>query len=261
MGDAAVGRRVKTAAAGVRELAVEAARVGADAAARAVEITDRKLAEGADELAEVGRKATKDLDKGTRASRRELRVNSVAARDEVLARAVKMRDPGRKAAEAVAAVVGSTGDSSRKRRKTVAAAKKDLTAALEEAKRAARGERGRKTRWPWLVAVAVVGVGAAVVLRAKRANPLVEEDEFEGVTPKEEAAARVNGHAAAPEGAPKPPSAPEKPAAGPPSGATKPPVTPPKPAVGAAKPPAKPTAAPESGAKKPAVSQENRPKR
>jgi hypothetical protein len=254
MGDAAVGRRVKTAAAGVRELAVEAARVGADAAARAVEITDRKLAEGADELAEVGRKATKDLDKGTRASRRELRVNSVAARDEVLARAVKMRDPGRKAAEAVAAVVGSTGDSSRKRRKTVAAAKKDLTAALEEAKRAARGERGRKTRWPWLVAVAVVGVGAAVVLRAKRANPLVEEDEFEGVTPKEEAAARVNGHAAAPEGAPKP-------AAGPPSGATKPPVTPPKPAVGAAKPPAKPTAAPESGAKKPAVSQENRPKR
>jgi hypothetical protein len=250
MGDAAVGQRVKTAAAGVRELAVEAARVGADAAARAVEITDRKLAEGADELAEVGRKATKDLDKGTRASRRELRVNSVAARDEVLARAVRMRDPGRKAAEAVAAVVGSTGDSTRKRRKTVAAAKKDLTAALEEAKSAARGERDRKARWPWLVAVAVVGAGVAVVLRARRANPLAEQDEFETASVKEEAAARVNGHAATPEGAPKPPSAPEKPA-----------VSPPKPVAGATKPPAKPTAAPESGTKKPAASRENSPKR
>ncbi|MFG1647715.1 hypothetical protein ACGFMK_46150 [Amycolatopsis sp. NPDC049252] len=255
MGDAAVGQRVKTAAAGVRELAVEAARVGADAAARAVEITDRKVTEGADELAAVGRKATKDWDKGTRASRRELRVNSVAARDEVLARAAKMRDPGRKAAEAVAAVVGSTGDSSRKRRKTVATAKKDLTAALAEAKSAAKGERGRKPRWPWLVAVAVVGAGVAVVLRAKRANPLVERDEFEGATPKEEAAARVNGHSATPQAAPKPPVTP---AATPPKPAA---VTPPKPAVGAAKPPAKPTAAPESGTKKPAASPENSPKR
>ncbi|MEA5367283.1 hypothetical protein VA596_47685 [Amycolatopsis sp., V23-08] len=258
MGDAAVGQRVKTAAAGVRELAVEAARVGADAAARAVEITDRKVAEGADELAAVGRKATKDWDKGTRASRRELRVNSVAARDEVLARAAKMRDPGRKAAEAVAAVVSSTGDSSRKRRKTVATAKKDLTAALAEAKSAAKGERDRKPRWPWLVAVAVVGAGVAVILRAKRTNPLVEQDKFEGATPKEEAVARVNGHAATPQEAPKPPVTP---VATPPSTAPKPPVTPPKPAVGAAKPPAKPTAAPDNGTKKPAASPENTPKR
>ncbi|WP_328457580.1 hypothetical protein [Amycolatopsis sp. NBC_00438] len=245
MGDAAVGQRVKTAAAGVRELAVEAARVGADAAARAVEITDRKLAEGADELAEVGRKATKDFDKGTRASRRELRVNSVAARDEVLARAVKMRDPGRKAAEAVAAVVGSRGDSGRKRRKTVATAKKDLTAALAEAKSAARGERPKKNRWPWVIGVAVLAAGAAAVLRARRGNPLAEPQLHEAdpvaeqalangsapkppVTPATPPPAPQNGakHAAAPAKPPATPTSGTKPVAVPPN----PPVTPPKPA-------------------------------
>src|SRR3954470_7135284 len=115
-GAAPVGRSVKTAAAGVRDLAAEAARVGAAAAVRAVEITDRKLAEGKDELAKVGRAATKDLDKSTRSSRRDVLTNSGVARDEVLARAAKMRDPGRKAAQAVATVVSSSGESGRKRR-------------------------------------------------------------------------------------------------------------------------------------------------
>jgi hypothetical protein len=244
MGDAAVGQRVKTAAAGVRELAAEAARVGAAAAARAVEITDRKLAEGADELAEVGRKATKDFDKGTRSSRRELRVNSVAARDEVLARAVKMRDPGRKAAEAVAAVVGARGDSGRKRRKTVATAKKDLTAALAEAKSAARGERSKKTRWPWVIGLAVLAAGAAAVLRAKRGNPLAEPQLHEA---DPATAARTNGTAPTPvtpatsttppvtpaaPAAPATPAAPQngaKHAAAAPTSGTKPAATPPKP--------------------------------
>ncbi|WP_410625961.1 hypothetical protein [Amycolatopsis sp. cmx-8-4] len=255
MGDAAVGQRVKTAAAGVRELAVEAARVGADAAARAVEITDRKLAEGADELAQVGRKATKDFDKGTKASRRELRVNSVAARDEVLARAVKLRDPGRKAAEAVAAVVGSTGDSSRKRRKTVATAKRDLTAALAEAKSAAKGERSKKARWPWLLGIAVLAAGAAAVLRAKRGNPLAEPRLHEADAAAEKEAAQANGSAPKPPVTPAtPPPAPQngaktpvaKPPAAPTSSGVKPAVVPPKPAVT----PPKPAPSPENSPKK-----------
>src|SRR4051812_27183749 len=145
-GDAPVGRSVKTAAAGVRDLAAEAARVGAAAAARAVEITDRKLTEGADELAKVGRSATKDFDKSTRSSRRDVRKHSVAARDEVLSRAVKLRDPGRKAALAIATVAGSANESNRKRRKAVATAKRDLAVALNEAKSVARGDRSRRGR-------------------------------------------------------------------------------------------------------------------
>jgi hypothetical protein len=226
-GDAAVGQRVKTAAAGVRGLAAEAARVGADAAARAVEITDRKLAEGADELAQVGRKATKDFDKGTRASRREVLAHSVAARDEVLARAQRMRDPGRKAAEAVAAVVGSRGDSDRKRRKTLAAARKDLTAALAEAKSAARGEQAKRARWPWLLGVAVVAAAAAAFLRAKRANPLAGPEVHEvPATPAPETSATANGTPAPPKPAataPKPAEATPKPAAAAPKAAPVPP--------------------------------------
>jgi hypothetical protein len=175
-GDAPVGRSVKTAAAGVRDLAAEAARVGAAAAARAVEITDRKLAEGAGELAKVGRSATKDLDKSTRSSRRDVLANSTAARDEVLARAGKMRDPGRKAAQAVAAVVGSAGESGRRRRKTVAAAKRDLAVALQEAKSVARGERTRRARWPWLVALGAVAAAIAAVVQVRRSNPLAENE-------------------------------------------------------------------------------------
>lgn len=175
-GDAPVGRSVKTAAAGVRDLAAEAARVGAAAAARAVEITDRKLAEGKDELAKVGRAATKDLDKSTRSSRRDVLTNSTAARDEVLARAVKMRDPGRKAAQAVAAVVGSAGESGRARRKVVTAAKRDLAVALQEAKSVARGERTKRARWPWLVAMGAVAAAIVAVVKVRRPNPLAETD-------------------------------------------------------------------------------------
>ncbi|WP_206795723.1 hypothetical protein [Amycolatopsis sp. MtRt-6] len=175
-GDAPVGRSVKTAAAGVRDLAAEAARVGAAAAARAVEITDRKLAEGKDELAKVGRAATKDLDKSTRSSRRDVLTHSGAARDEVLARAAKMRDPGRKAAQAVATVVSSAGESGRKRRKAVATAKRDLAVALQEAKSVARGERTRRARWPWLVALGAVAAAIAAVVQVRRPNPLAEAE-------------------------------------------------------------------------------------
>ncbi|MFJ7217619.1 hypothetical protein [Amycolatopsis sp. NPDC098790] len=174
-GDAPVGRSVKTAAAGVRDLAAEAARVGAAAAARAVEITDRKLSESADELAKVGRSATKDFDKSTRSSRRDVRKHSVAARDEVLNRAVKLRDPGRKAAQALATVAGSANESNRKRRKAVATAKRDLAVALQEAKSVARGERGRRARWPWLVALGALAAAVVAVTKVKRSNPLAEE--------------------------------------------------------------------------------------
>ena len=175
-GDAPVGRSVKTAAAGVRDLAAEAARVGAAAAARAVEITDRKLAEGKDELAKVGRAATKDLDKSTRSSRRDVLTNSSAARDEVLARASKLRDPGRKAAQAVATVVSSSGESGRKRRKAVATAKRDLAVALQEAKSVARGERTKRSRWPWLVALGAVAAAIVAVVQIRRPNPLAEAE-------------------------------------------------------------------------------------
>ncbi|WP_329049032.1 hypothetical protein OG738_40505 [Amycolatopsis sp. NBC_01488] len=175
-GDAPVGRSVKTAAAGVRDLAAEAARVGVAAATRAVEITDRKLTEGADELAKVGRSATKDFDKSTRSSRRDVLKHSVAARDEVLARAVKLRDPGRKAAQAIATVAGSANESNRKRRKAVATAKRDLAVALEEAKNVARGDRGRRSRWPWLLALGAVAAAVVAVVQVKRSNPLAEEN-------------------------------------------------------------------------------------
>ncbi|SEF38221.1 hypothetical protein SAMN05421837_11955 [Amycolatopsis pretoriensis] len=182
-GDAPVGRSVKTAAAGVRDLAAEAARVGAAAAARAVEITDRKLTEGADELAKVGRSATKDFDKSTRTSRRDVRKHSVAARDEVLNRAVKLRDPGRKAAQALATVAGSANESNRKRRKAVATAKRDLAVALQEAKTVARGERTRRARWPWLVALGAVAAAIVAVTKVKRSNPLAEEKPAPAPTP------------------------------------------------------------------------------
>jgi hypothetical protein len=202
-GDAPVGRSVKTAAAGVRDLAAEAARVGAAAAVRAVEITDRKLAEGAGELAKVGRSATKDLDKSTRSARRDVLANSTAARDEVLARAGKMRDPGRKAAQAVAAVVGSAGESGRRRRKTVAAAKRDLAVALQEAKGVARGERTRRARWPWLVALGAVAAAIAAVVQVRRSNPLAENETAAGT--EEKSATQSAGNAGA--------SSAEKPAA------------------------------------------------
>lgn len=212
-GDAPVGRSVKTAAAGVRDLAAEAARVGAAAAVRAVEITDRKLSEGADELSKVGRSATKDFDKSTRSSRRDVRKHSVAARDEVLSRAVKLRDPGRKAAQAIATVAGSTGESNRKRRKAVATAKRDLAVALEEAKGVARGDRSRRARWPWLLALGALAAGIAAVVQVRRSNPLVEEERApvpadKAVTPADEAV----------------PPTPAKPAAAAPAPAVTPPV-------------------------------------
>ena len=228
-GDAPVGRSVKTAAAGVRDLAAEAARVGAAAAARAVEITDRKLAEGKDELAKVGRAATKDLDKSTRSSRRDVLANSTAARDEVLARAAKMRDPGRKAAQAVAAVVGSAGESSRARRKAVTAAKRDLAVALQEAKSVARGEGTKRARWPWLLALGAVAAAIVAVVQVRRPNPLAET----AGQPDEKPASQSSGNTAAlptekpaaakpAEPAPKPaadkPAAPEAPKPAQPAG-------------------------------------------
>jgi len=207
-GDAPVARSVKTAAAGVRDLAAEAARVGAAAAARAVEITDRKLSEGADELAKVGRSATRDFGKSTRSSRRDVLKHSVAARDEVLARAVKLRDPGRKAAHAIATVAGSANDSNRKRRKAVATAKRDLAAALEEAKSVARGERTRRARWPWVVALGAVAAAIVAVVQVKRSNPMVEPEHDEKVpVPADEAVPPTPAEPVAekPE-APKPPA-------------------------------------------------------
>ncbi|MEV6643696.1 hypothetical protein [Amycolatopsis sp. NPDC051371] len=234
-GDAPVGRSVKTAAAGVRDLAAEAARVGAAAAARAVEITDRKLSESADELAKVGRSATKDFDKSTRSSRRDVLKHSVAARDEVLSRAVKLRDPGRKAAQAIATVAGSTGESNRKRRKAVATAKRDLAVALEEAKSVARGDRSRRARWPWLLVLGAVAAAVVAVVQAKRSNPLVEETEEKApvpadkvVTPADQAVPPTPAKPVA--AAPTPASAPAAAPAPKPADAPKPPA--PKPVNG-----------------------------
>ncbi|WP_103352227.1 hypothetical protein [Amycolatopsis sp. CA-128772] len=224
-GDAPVGRSVKTAAAGVRDLAAEAARVGAAAAARAVEITDRKLAEGKDELAKVGRAATKDFDKSTRSSRRDVLSNSSAARDEVMARAAKMRDPGRKAAQAVATVVSSAGESGRRRRKTVATAKRDLAVALQEAKSVARGERSKRARWPWLLAFAAVAAAVVAVAKVRRPNPLAENKVEPTPAPKPaENTATVPAEK---------PAAAEKPVTPPPAAAPKPAA--PKPAEAAEK--------------------------
>ncbi|MGW5744622.1 hypothetical protein [Amycolatopsis sp. NPDC003861] len=240
-GDAPVGRSVKTAAAGVRDLAAEAARVGAAAAARAVEITDRKLAEGKDELAKVGRAATKDLDKSTRSSRRDVLANSGAARDEVLARAVKLRDPGRKAAQAVATVVSSAGESGRKRRKAVATAKRDLAVALQEAKSVARGERSKRARWPWLVALGAVAAAIVAVVQIRRPNPLAEAEKnaSEGstadkVTPATPASQPSDKPSAASAPAPTAASTPAKPASAAPAAPA------PAPAKPAAPAPAKP---------------------
>ena len=195
-GEVSVAQSVKTAEAGVRDLAAAAARVGADAAARAVEITDRVLAEGAGELAQVGRAATKEFGKSTRSARREVRKGSLAARDEVLARAVKMRDPGQKAAQAVASVVGSANESPRRRRKAVTAAKKDLAAALEEARSVARGERTSRPRWPWLLGAGVAAGAVVLVLRVTRKNPLEERENRESAGPGP-AAAPVPGEQSA----------------------------------------------------------------
>ncbi|WP_439379020.1 hypothetical protein [Amycolatopsis lexingtonensis] len=231
-GDAPVGRSVKTAAAGVRDLAAEAARVGAAAAARAVEITDRKLAESKDELTKVGRAATKDLDKSTRASRRDVVSNSTAARDEVLARAAKLRDPGRKAALAVAAVVGSANESGRRRRKAVSTAKRDLAAALQEAKGVARGERTKRARWPWLVALGAVAAAIAAVVQVRRPNPLAEQ-ENPAKEPATDTAATLSGDKPAAVPAEKPVAPKPTPAASAEKPATlkaAPAPTPPKPA-------------------------------
>lgn len=254
-GDAPVGRSVKTAAAGVRDLAAEAARVGAAAAARAVEITDRKLAEGKDELAKVGRAATKDLDKSTRSSRRDVLSNSSAARDEVLARATKLRDPGRKAAQAVATVVSSAGESGRKRRKAVATAKRDLAVALQEAKSVARGERTKRARWPWLVALGAVAAAIVAVVQVRRPNPLAEAEKNAsglGEEPKPETTPAATP-GAAPTQASQPAAAkPASAASAAPAPGAPAPAAPAGPA--AAKPtPAKPTpAAPAAPAEKPA---------
>ncbi|MEV7094872.1 hypothetical protein AB0M80_18745 [Amycolatopsis sp. NPDC051045] len=243
-GDAPVGRSVKTAAAGVRDLAAEAARVGAAAAARAVEITDRKLAEGKDELAKVGRAATKDLDKNTRSSRRDVLANSGAARDEVLARAVKLRDPGRKAALAVATVVGSAGESGRRRRKAVATAKRDLAVALQEAKSVARGERTKRARWPWLVAFGAVAAAIVAVVQVRRPNPLAEAEKNASAQPEDKPATQSTGNTAALPA--------EKPAAAKPTPATQPTAAKPESAAAKPTPATQPTAAkPESAATKP----------
>ncbi|MGW4061461.1 hypothetical protein ACWEGE_24480 [Amycolatopsis sp. NPDC004747] len=243
-GDAPVGRSVKTAAAGVRDLAAEAARVGAAAAARAVEITDRKLAESKDELAKVGRAATKDFDKSTRSSRRDVLSNSTAARDEVLARAAKLRDPGRKAAQAVATVVSSAGESGRKRRKAVATAKRDLAVALQEAKSVARGERSKRARWPWLLAVGALAAAIVAVVQVRRPNPLAEAEKNASAGSEESKTASSPSPAAAPTSPATPTSA-----AAPSSAPAAQPA--PKPASAAAKP-AAPQAKPATPAEKPA---------
>ncbi|MEV6443366.1 hypothetical protein [Amycolatopsis sp. NPDC051716] len=240
-GDAPVGRSVKTAAAGVRDLAAEAARVGAAAAARAVEITDRKLAEGKDELTKVGRAATKDLDKSTRSSRRDVLTNSGAARDEVLARATKLRDPGRKAAQAVATVVSSAGESGRKRRKAVATAKRDLAVALQEAKSVARGERTKRARWPWLLALGAVAAAVVAVVKVRRPNPLAENAPAQKPAPQPTA---TTADKPAGTTADKPATQPAGTAGTAGTAADKPAAAAPKPATPASQPAAKPAPAP-----------------
>jgi hypothetical protein len=167
-----VSESVKSGALGLRTLAIEAGKAGAEATAQAIEIAERKLSEGVDEFAKTNSRTRKNFVKNTKLPRKELRKNSAAAREEALARAAELRKPGRKAKQAAILAAKSAGNSRRRGKKNFKAAKKDFRAALIEAKGAVKGERARHRRWPWLLGIAFVAAGTAYILRYTQKPPV-----------------------------------------------------------------------------------------
>jgi len=168
-----VSESVKSGARGLRALAVETGKAGAELTAQAVEIAERKLAEGTDEFAKTSRRTRKNFAKKTKTPLRELQKSSAATRDETVARAAELRAPGRKAKQAAILAAKSVGDSKRRGKKNFKAAKRDFRAAVAESKSAVKGERPRRRRWPWLLAI-VAAAGGAVYARRSRQAPQVE---------------------------------------------------------------------------------------
>jgi hypothetical protein len=168
-----VTESVKSGALGLRALAVETGKAGAELTAHAVEIAERKLAEGTDEFSKKSRRTRKNFAKNTKTPLKELQKSSVATRDETVARAAELRAPGRKAKQAAILAAKSVGGSKRNGKKNFKAAKRDFRAAVAESKSAVKGERLQRRRWPWLIAI-VAAAGAAVYARRSRQAPQVE---------------------------------------------------------------------------------------
>ncbi len=174
-----MGRSMSTSVTGVGGLAVEAGKVGAEAAAEVANIAERKFSEVADEVAETTRRARQKFARDTRNTRREIRENSAAVREETLTRMAGLREPGRRATEAAVLAAKASREPGRRGKRRRAAAKADLGKALTEVKSAARGEglsRSRR-RWPAIVAFGVLAAGAAYLLRMRKPPPLELQDE------------------------------------------------------------------------------------
>ncbi|MFK0251470.1 hypothetical protein ACIQUM_42790 [Amycolatopsis azurea] len=174
-----MGQAVSTSVAGVRELAAEVGKAGAEAAVEVAGIAERKFSEGADEVTKTTRRARQKLARHTRDTRREIRDSSAAVREETLTRMAGLREPGRRATEAAVLAAKSTREPGRRGRRQRAAAKANLSEALAEAKIAATGRSlpRSRPRWPWLVALGAIAVGAAYVLRMKKNTPALELQE------------------------------------------------------------------------------------
>ncbi len=171
-----MGRSMSTSVTGVRELAVEAGKAGAETVAEVADIAERKFSEGADEVSKTTRRARQEFARQTRKTRREIRENSAAVRDETLTRVAGLREPGRRATKAAVLAAKSTREPGRRGKKRRATAKANLGEAFAEAKSVARGEglpRSRP-RWPWIVALGVMAAGAAYVLRMKKKPSTLE---------------------------------------------------------------------------------------
>ncbi|MEC3974558.1 hypothetical protein [Amycolatopsis sp. H20-H5] len=204
-----VSESVKTGALGLRKRAVEAGKAGAEATAQAVGVAEQKLVESAGELAKTSRRARKKLAKKTELTRKELKKSSQAARKEALARAAELRKPGRKAKKAAIKAAKAAGQSKRRGKKDFKSAKKDFRAALIEAKGAAKGERTKRRRWPWVLGLGVVAAGTAYALRSKQEPPVAPSPPRTVPTPPAKPAAAAKP---TPTPAPKP-ATPAKPAA------------------------------------------------
>ncbi|MBB5850034.1 hypothetical protein ACFQ05_22790 [Amycolatopsis umgeniensis] len=171
-----MGQSVSTSVTGVRELAAEAGKAGAEAVADVASIAERKFSEAADEVTKTTRRARRDFVRQTRKTRKEIRENSSAVRDETLTRMAGLREPGRRATKAAVLAAKSTREPGRRGKRRRAAAKANLGEALAEAKSVARGEglpRSRP-RWPWIVVLGVVAAGATYILRTKKKPSTVE---------------------------------------------------------------------------------------
>ncbi|WP_143267092.1 hypothetical protein [Amycolatopsis thailandensis] len=167
---------MSSSVAGVRALAAEAGKVGVETAAEVAGIAERKLSEGVDEVADTTRRARRRFARHTRNTRREVRDNSAAVREETLTRMAGMHEPGRRAKNAVLLAAKSAREPGRRGKRRRAAAKASLGEALAEVKSAARGQglpRSRP-RWPWIVAFAAAALGTAYLLRVRK-KPLTLE--------------------------------------------------------------------------------------